>query len=141
MNKSETKFWDPREENGWLSNLWKAPIVYKTLVYDTSEHLYQSLKCSNPEDAERIRLAPTAKAAKNLAHKIAPKNTLEQKVIYMRLATHLKYKQHPTLRRKLRAIKGLIIENSPTDSLWGNANNGINLMGMILTEYKTKHLS
>ena len=138
-----TQFWDPRKDNGWLSNFWHAPIMYKHKEFRTSEHLYQALKCiTTPEFYERIRTTHSPKDAKELAHELSYSQELEVKVANMRLVIRLKFDQHPGLQEQLINTVGTIAEISPTDLLWGTGHGGttpgVNLMGLLLMELRAE---
>jgi ribA/ribD-fused uncharacterized protein len=135
---SRVDFWAKRTGNFWLSNFYPAPITWDGKEWPTSEHLYQSLKVRSERDKERIRLAPTPKQAKELAHEIGYEIDVPGRAYLMRIAIREKFRQHPNLAEQLVATRGLIVEASPFDPLWGEGPRGcgLNLMGMLLMELR-----
>lgn len=138
-----TKFWAFKTGNFWLSNFYKAPLIYQNKTYATSEHLYQALKCNNEKDHEEVRLSDKPKQAKIIAKHLGGGKSLKEKINFMRLTIDLKFTQHTKLRELLLETEGLIIEDSPFDDLWGVGpdGDGINLMGILLMELREKYIS
>lgn len=64
------RFYEPEDENGWMSNFFPSPIVAAGVTYPTVEHYYQSRKFTHPKGAhihDAIVAAPTAAEAFRLA--------------------------------------------------------------------------
>lgn len=59
-----------REKNSFLSNFYPCEIVYCEKTYSTVEHAYQSKKCVDEDEAERVRSCPTPGAAKKMSRSI-----------------------------------------------------------------------
>ena len=56
----------------FLSNFYDSPMPTAggTIFYPTVEHYFQAMKTENPEEREKIRLAPTPGKAKRLGRTI-----------------------------------------------------------------------
>lgn len=135
----QIKFWDQREEYGWLSNFHHAPIVLDNKQWPTSEHFYQAQKHTGKYLYDAIHDAPTAAKAKRLAKKEESDITEAQKIFQMRRAIHAKFTQNEDLRDKLISTGSTpILEDSPYDYYWGTGEtgSGINMMGMLLMELR-----
>lgn len=121
-------------ETRWLSNFWIIPggITYRGLHAETTEHLYQALKCVRLEDALWILESKSPRVAKRRGHEIElndpshiRQDWSQAKVRLMAELTALKF-QEPGLRQKLVDTGGaLIIEGNPWhDTFWGCCNCG-----------------
>ena len=55
----------------FLSNFYISPFMYEGKEYRSVEHAYQAWKAASPEDAEKIRLAPTPGQAKKLGRSVS----------------------------------------------------------------------
>jgi len=149
-NSNEIHFWDPNEENGWLSNFYPSKIVIfadgnSSHEFPTAEHYYQWMKIphsfSRKKDA--VKRASSPRKAKDLTHEYlrtipTAKPDLELKCDLMREAIRMKFKQDTELCSRLVATNQRIVEASPTDRLWGSGEDGrgVNLMGMLLMELR-----
>lgn len=139
-----TKFWAKKTGNWWLSNFYPAEIIYNGKPYPTSEHLYQALKCDNKKHHEEVRNAAGPKASKVLSRVLSPElKPLKDRINFMRTAIGLKYGQHEELKERLLELRGIIVEDSPYDDLWGVGpdGDGVNLMGILLMELREKYIS
>ncbi len=152
MNK-EVAF---RGEMSWASNMHEASITFDDkkhnlreifpqfkfdgLEYPSSEHLYQSLKATNEEDKENIRMASNPHNAKKVAREVFCRMDWDSvKVEAMRLALYLKFYQHPDLLLKLiETGRTPIVEiNWWGDKFWGVCNGvGENWLGRLLMELR-----
>lgn len=59
-----------RGEHAFLSNFWVYPQMVRGEHYPTAEHAFQALKTDDPLERDRVRLAPTAKAAKAAGRRV-----------------------------------------------------------------------
>ena len=128
------------EDYRFLSNFWPAPITLLGLHYATTEHAYQAMKCVDQfENAEGIRLAPTAGKAKRMGQATLVREDWDLiKVDVMRLITRLKY-NIPELGMLLLATgdQELIEGNTWGDRFWGVCDGeGQNNLGKILMEVR-----
>lgn len=129
------KFWRTTDEYGCFSNFSRHPIEADGKWYSTTEHYYQSKKATTPEDAEKVRMASTAKFSKQIAQKIplrADWENVKQQVMFETLM--MKVEQYPEIKDKLLATgDAQIIEDSPFDYIWGCGadGSGQNLLGKL----------
>ena len=115
------------------------------LTYPTTEHYFQAMKFPAREDhREKIRTAPTPKAAKELGQ--TPEGfhpewaKIKDEVMYKALLA--KFTQHPKLRQELDATgSALLVENS-RDDYWGDGldggtgEKGKNVLGKLLVRVR-----
>ena len=125
----------------FLSNFYEAPITSEEgREYATSEHLYQSMKMQNREDAEKVRLAPTPAKAKSLGNELTPKKDWEKiKINVMKDIVELKFFQNFAIYKKLLETgKAHLIEgNTWKDDFWGVYQGaGENHLGKILMQIR-----
>lgn len=103
-------------------------LVYQGEVYPTAEHLYMSLKFSDPQIVSEIRVAISPVQAKEIARKYRSEridNWEEIKVEKMELVLNLKFFQHPEIQDYLKST-GIeeLIEANPEDYFWGCGADG-----------------
>lgn len=127
-----------RNEHGFLSNFYPAPITHRGHTYPTAEHLYQALKCADHADHERIRNLAAPGAAKRFGRKIRLRDDWnEVKDDTMRYVVERKFRQNPDLAQKLLATGDAVLMEGNTwgDKYWGHClktNQGLNKLGEIL---------
>lgn len=131
------KFYRTRDEYGAFSNFAKYPLEINGKTYATSEHLYQSLKFTDPEAQEIIRTASSAKMAAHLGRGLpgmrADWNEVRADVMY-EVLKH-KYAQHEELKQLLLSTGDAeIVEHSINDSYWADGGDGTgqNMLGVLL---------
>jgi len=141
-------FWHENQENGFLSNLYHAPIIIDDVEWPTTEHWYQAMKHVDLGLIEKIRKLEKPIASKHLARKMCKKlnrwPTDPYKLNSMRMAIKFKFDQHPELKQKLMATwPATIIEDSPKDTFWGVGpdGNGFNWMGVLLMELRLSYIT
>ena len=131
-----------RGEHGFLSNFYNAPIVYEGKTYPTSEHLYQALKTLDPEEREKVRLAPDPSKAKKMGKLITVRSDWDEvKQGLMRMIVGEKFTQHPELSQKLiqTGNRPLQETNWWGDTFWGVSSKtgvGQNILGKILEDIR-----
>jgi len=142
------KFYEPENDNGFLSNFYPSPITIENVTYSTVEHYYQSRKFASKDNVkmieiyERIISASTPAECFSIAREhdnlkrsdweIRKKRDMFRGVIF-------KFKQNPDLKEKLIATgDASIIENSPVDSFWGCGGDGkgMNYLGRMLSNIR-----
>jgi ribA/ribD-fused uncharacterized protein len=140
-------FWHPDVGNGFLSNLFDAPIEIGGTIWPTSEHYYQAMKHDDPVVVEKVRRQKKALNSKFVSRKACKRlnrwPSEEHKICSMRMAIKAKFDQHSILRGKLLKTAPLeIIEDSPKDSYWGvgEDGNGQNKMGVLLMELRARYI-
>lgn len=116
---------------GWLGNMSRYPIEYNGLVYKTSEHLFQSLRFSDPVITEQIRTSKSPMGAKFVAKKYKSQMSViprtEVDLVNMEKVIKLKLEQHTDLNEMLSKLTDcLIIEdvssrNTINNRYWGMA--------------------
>jgi ribA/ribD-fused uncharacterized protein len=133
-----TNFHTPGNE--FLSNFYISPINILGNVYLTIEHGYQAMKAARPDEAESIRLAPSAAIAKKYGKKITKRGDWEDiKDSVMYFLLQLKFNDIE-LAKKLAETKPheLIEGNTWGDTYWGQCpiGNGKNMLGKLLMEIR-----
>lgn len=127
------KFWRTTDKYGCFSNFSKHPITVDGKRYATTEHYYQSQKTLDVEIQEQIRTASSARKAKDLARQAPLRPEWDAiKFSVMLDALRAKVQQYEFIREKLLETgDSLLVENSPTDAIWGCGadGKGTNLLG------------
>lgn len=109
-------------ENSFLSNFYLSDIKYRGHIYRSVEHLFQTLKCENESDREKIRSVLSPKSAKIIGRFVKVKNHWEaDEVDAMRKILRRKFRKHSKLNRLLHetADTPLIALNYWHDTFWG----------------------
>ena len=138
-------------ENRWLSNFYKLqyPIEYRNLAFNTTENLYQALKCKH--DSDFVKFADISPyEAKKLGQTVELIDEWDYgqflKFEVMKFVTDLKYDQ-AFFKEKLLATEDYYIEetNSWHDNIYGNCNCdkckdiiGLNHLGKIIMEKRER---
>ena len=141
---NEIRFWKTTDEYGIFSNFANTPIKEKGIIYQTSEHYFQSKKFEDEKEVEHILLAESPKEAairgrdrtKNLRRDW---EDIKDKIMFQTL--ELKAEQNPRFKKKLLSTgEALIIENTPFDYYWGcgGDNTGTNMLGILLMALRKK---
>jgi len=130
-NAPTIKFYEKGQAYYELTNFAPYPIRYNGKDYPTSEHLFHALKFVTEEDAERIRIQPTPRAAmeeaKNLRSRVRD-GWIDKRlnVKMMERVLLLKFTQHEQLKKTLLETgDATLVEDSPIDSFWGIGSNGM----------------
>jgi ribA/ribD-fused uncharacterized protein len=115
----------------WCSNFAAFRMIWGGLVWDTSEHIYQAEKFTDPALRAWVREAESPHEAKRRANErkdawrpdwYAVRDSIMEKVVAE------KARQHPWVARKLEATGDReIVENAPWDEYWGNGKTGTGL--------------
>ncbi|XP_055306012.1 uncharacterized protein F44E2.8-like [Sitodiplosis mosellana] len=133
----------------FLSTLYLSDIKYQKYVYNSVEHIYQTARCAEKSDKEKMRNVTTPKAAKILGKFIKPRPYWDvEKMRAMSHGNELKFLRHPKLRKKLikTGNKQLINQNYWHDTYWGvcgctkHKKTGMNLLGKILMKIRSEML-
>lgn len=141
QNPMTIRFFEPNQENGYLSNFSDHSFYFNALHYQTVEHFYQAHKFAqtDPLWAEQIRLATTPEQAKemgrDLDHRIFESwETI--KTDLMRAGVLNKFHSHSDITNLLIGTNNQqIVFSNQRDYYWGIGNgNGSNKMGKILVE-------
>lgn len=127
-----------------FSNFSEHKVTIDGKVYATSEHFYQASKHMklSPHFAERVRKAPTAGKAKQMASQKSdsfdPNWEAIKEDVMMRVL-EAKFRQHETLYELLLGTGDVtLIEASPTDLYWGEGRDGTgqNRLGVLLMQLR-----
>ncbi len=131
-------FYHEGEENGFLSNLYLAPVYLDGKVWPSVEHYYQAMKHDEPAIIEAIRQEPLAIKAKQLARaeakRLNRRYSREKKIAVMQKGLLAKFQQHPYLRKLLLETHPfMLVEKAPCDAFWGDGpdGHGENMMGLL----------
>ena len=135
-----------RKRYWFLSNFFFAPIQYQGQLWKTTEHLFQSMKSTNPLVKEKIRKMSRPRRARTFGKQLqlrpeweAIRNKMMLKVL------RLKFGQNLLLARKLLATQNVVLEegNWWHDNYWGNCLcagckniKGENHLGLLLMEVR-----
>ena len=131
---NEIRFYKANDEFGFLSNLYPAPIIIEEKPWDfrefaTSEHAFQFMKPKSLAVADWLGKAPFPDVCATSAHHLLGYRIREDwkeiEVPVMKKVLWEKCEQHKEIFDLLLQTKGCkIIENSKTDSFWGEGKNG-----------------
>ena len=132
-----------RNDYFFLSNFYPASISWAGHHFPSAEHLYQALKCTDPAEMLLIRTAGSPGQAKRLGSKVISirSDWDTVRVDVMRDVVWEKFRQNPTLARRLKALVGVEIveENTWGDTFWGVCRGqGLNTLGLILTDIRER---
>ena len=141
----EIRFYRATGEFGFLSNLYKRPIVFEGKKFSCSETAYQYGKPRDIKVANWLVKAPKPHLCAAAAHSLFVFDVKEDwnktKVERMRRVLLAKFKQHKDLTEKLKATgNAKLIEESNMDAFWGigKKGNGKNMLGVLLMEIRGK---
>lgn len=117
-------------EYDFLSNFYRAPVVFKTFTYPTNEHWYQAHKARISTTHRHVIEAMTPAEAKRRGRGLTMSSSFERdKHEIMLFGLILKFRQHPILAQRLVATgnEELVEINSWGDQFWGAVytNNGL----------------
>lgn len=132
-------FWTRRDEHGYCSNFWRAPILIDDEIWPTVEHYYQAQKTFNHQEQAMILRCKTAKEAKFAGYHVKLRPDWEEKKEEVMLeGLRAKFGQHRGLGDKLLATENAILhENSPWDKYWGYAGGkGLDMLGKLLMQVR-----
>lgn len=131
-----------RGEKYFLSNMFPCTVTMKVngevLTMNSSEAVFQSLKCKNQDDVRKF-VGINGFEAKKLGKTVeARANWFDMNLDAMRYALKCKFTQNPALAAKLVALEGEIVEiNEWNDTFWGVCNGiGQNWLGKLLMELR-----
>jgi len=149
--KNVIKFYRARGKNGFLSNLYKKPIIFEDREFLCSEYPFQFGKIKDPEVREWVMLCPKPHILAGLAHSLLSWDIVEDwsKIRFDRMLDVLRAKfSDPDLKEKLlNTGDSILIEDSKTDGIWGigKSGKGKNMLGKLLMkvrdELNNKHMT
>lgn len=133
-------------EYEFLSNLYTCDIKYGKLIFNSAEHLYQTVKFGSVEDRLKIRNAETPRKAKVLGQFLKSKkphwDTVKTQAMVK--VQRLKFAQNYRLKRLLKNTdnRPIISTNHYHDTFWGvcgctkHKSEGLNMLGKILMKIR-----
>lgn len=137
------KFYRRNEPYFELTNHYPAPFEVDGTVWPTVEHYYQANKAGVAAWRDYVRAAATAGEAKRRGRQTPDFdagwwNSVRDSVMWRALCA--KFTQHADLRALLLGTgDAVLVENSPTDSYWGQYNGvGENRLGRMLMELRAR---
>jgi ribA/ribD-fused uncharacterized protein len=139
----EIRFYRAKGEYGFLSNLFKRPIVYEDREFTCSETAYQYGKPVKKEVADWLVSAPSPHLCAAAAHALFSFDISPDwnrcKVDRMRDILKEKFTQHKDLQKLLLDTgNARLIEESTMDAFWGVGKKGTgkNMLGILLMEVR-----
>jgi ribA/ribD-fused uncharacterized protein len=148
FTEREILFYRSDREYGFLSNLYRCPVMFEGRTFRSSEDAYQFGKPRKPAVAEWLISAPAPHLCAAAAHSLFAFDIVpgwsKIKVIRMRQVVEAKFRQNKDLYEMLMDTgTASLKENSPTDPFWGIGKNGDgkNMLGVILMDLREKLLA
>lgn len=143
MIMNMVRFYKANGTYGFLSNLYKCPVLLCGREFQTAEHAYQFGKFADQAAAEWTMQAPSAHLVAIVAHGLFAWDIVEGwasiKVDRMRQVLLAKFSQHEDLKKHLLDTGDAhLVEDSKTDAFWGigKKENGKNMLGKLLMEVR-----
>jgi ribA/ribD-fused uncharacterized protein len=128
-----------RQEFGFLSNFYAAPIYVDGVRYPSVEHAYHAHKTFDETSRKLIREAKTPVIAKKLGYAVKLREDwLDVRVSLMKIFVKKKF-ENPFLKELLLATEDAILIEGNTwgDKFWGVCRGvGENHLGRILMEVR-----
>lgn len=124
----------------FLNNAFIHPIKWNGKIYDSAEHIYQSLKTLDGSEREKIRQSSSPKKAIKIGHQIKLRPLWEEIKFAAMYAVLADKFEDPQLKGKLldTGKEELVYGNDYGDVYWGVCENvGINCLGRILMDIRT----
>ena len=141
---SEIRFYRAVGQYGFLSNLYRHPIVFEGREFTCSETAYQFGKPRDPAVAKWIVSAPKPHLSAAAAHALfafdIKPDWNQIKVDRMRMVLKEKFKSEALAYNLASTGISPLIEESKTDAFWGigKKGNGKNMLGILLMEIRTE---
>lgn len=131
-----------RDDYAFLSNFYKSAMYYNGAIAPTAEHMFQSQKTMNAQEAARVLNAPDPQAAKALGRRVTLRSDWEQVKDHVMYDVVLaKFEQNDSIRTKLLATGSskLVEGNTWGDTYWGvYRGKGQNKLGNILMQVRAE---
>jgi N-glycosidase YbiA len=134
------RFYEADQPYGCFSNFSQHALFIDGCHWPTSEHYYQSLKMTNPQDRETVRAAAKPFLAAKLGRTRpmrADWNDVRDDA--MRQALRAKFDGNADIRQILISTHGAtIVEHTANDAYWGDGGDGSgrNRLGQLLMELR-----
>jgi len=123
----------------FLSNFFIQDIEWNGKIYQSAEHLFQSLKTLNKEESEKIRQSTSPRKAKKMGRQATLRPLWDEIKFAAMYTVVLEKFSSPQLKKMLLGTgeEELIEGNDYGDIYWGVCNGiGINCLGRILMEIR-----
>jgi ribA/ribD-fused uncharacterized protein len=138
-------FYGEKNDFGFFSNFYPAPIILEEKEWPTVEHYFQAKKFEGKPLEETIRNAATPGKAKKLGRSPGLRPDWEEvKNGIMYNAVLAKFGQNAELLGQILATGDAeLAENSPSDYYWGVGSKGTgkNHLGLILMKVRSDLIS
>jgi len=139
-NLKESKGDEKMEFRGkywFLSNFYPCKVSFGGMEFACVEAGFQAMKCANKED-RKLFVGINGAEAKKLGRKVKMRADWEKVKDDVMFALVSQKFENPTLKAKLKAIEGDIVENNDwNDTYWGVCRGrGLNKLGKILMEVR-----
>jgi len=142
--QKEVLFYEPEDNNGYLSNFASCPIEINNEVWATSEHYYQAMKFHSSELRQSIFYAASPEEAFELSRRYQDQvreDWYDVRVEIMEFIVSEKFKQHNRFAHLLVSTGDSVIkEHSHKDAFWGDGGDGTgdNHLGKILMKVRSE---
>jgi ribA/ribD-fused uncharacterized protein len=140
--KNTIKFYRSVGKYGFLSCLYKKPIIFEEREFPSGEHAYQFGKMVDEDTREWAMNAPKPHLLSILAHglfswDIVP-NWSKIKVNRMYNVLKVKFSDNELKNKLIDTGDSILIENSKSDAFWGVGKNGKgkNKLGVLLMKVR-----
>ena len=132
-------------EHRYLSNFWRAIVLFEGVAYMSAEHAYQAAKTKDAKERKQIAACKTAVEAKRAGKKLTMRDDWDAvKLEVMDTIVRDKFYRNATLAKLLiqTAPAEIIEENNWGDTFWGVCNGvGDNNLGKILMKVRAEQLA
>ena len=139
--KNRIKFYRAVGKYGFLSMLFKKPIIFEDREFPTGEHAYQFAKFRDKDTREWALNAPKPHLLSILAHGLFSWDIVskwsEIKVDRMHNVLRAKFSDRELREKLLETGNSILIENSKSDAFWGiGKGKGKNMLGVLLMKVR-----
>eukprot|EP00761_Pharyngomonas_kirbyi_P011734 gb/GECH01011760.1/.p1 GENE.gb/GECH01011760.1/~~gb/GECH01011760.1/.p1 ORF type:complete len:149 (+),score=36.92 gb/GECH01011760.1/:1-447(+) len=142
MTKTIINFYRERDEYGCFSNFADYPIELDDKEWPTTEHYFQAMKFTDPQEVELVRKAPSPREAKRLGSRRLScfrSDWEEVKEDIMYKCCLAKFQQHVSIRKILKSTgDAKLVEHTRNDKYWGDGGDGSgrNRLGITLMKVR-----
>lgn len=136
------KFYRADRPYGFLSNLYKKPIIFEDREFPSPEYAYQFGKLKDKEVRDWAMKAPKPHLLSILAHGLFSwdivKNWSKIKIDRMYNVLKAKFSDIELRQKLLDTGNSILIEDSKTDPFWGigKTGKGKNMLGKLLMKVR-----
>lgn len=134
------------DANELLSSFSKHGFDLEGVHWPSVEHYFQAMKFENPDQREKVRLAPNPKVARRLGRRrlvSIRKDWSKVRRVIMTRALYTKCRTHPEVAQRLLATRDRnVVESTQYDYFWGSGRDrrGGNVYGAVLMDVREKLL-